>query len=61
MITSAENTAVECLSFVDLYALLGPDATGVTNWADASAAADEYRRDGHRPRRRATPRTPTPS
>ena len=41
VITSAENTAVECLSFVDLYALLGPDATGVSNWADASAAADE--------------------
>ena len=41
VITSAENTAVECLSFVDLYALLGPDATGVSNWADASAPADE--------------------
>jgi phosphate transport system substrate-binding protein len=41
VITSAENTAVECLSFVDLYALLGPDATGISNWADASAAADE--------------------
>jgi phosphate transport system substrate-binding protein len=40
-ITSVENTAVECLSFVDLYALLGPDATGISNWADASAAADE--------------------
>jgi phosphate transport system substrate-binding protein len=41
VITSVENTAVECLSFVDLYALLGPDAVGVNNWADASAAADE--------------------
>jgi phosphate transport system substrate-binding protein len=41
VITSAENDAVECLSFVDLYALLGPDATGISNWADASAAADE--------------------
>jgi phosphate transport system substrate-binding protein len=41
VITSAENDAVECLSFVDLYALLGPDATGVNNWADASATADE--------------------
>ena len=40
-ITSVENTAVECLSFVDLYALLGPDATGIGNWADASASADE--------------------
>ncbi len=41
VITSAQNDAVECLSFVDLYALLGPDATGVNNWADASATADE--------------------
>ena len=41
VITSVENDAVECLSFVDLYALLGPDATGVNNWADASASADE--------------------
>jgi phosphate transport system substrate-binding protein len=41
VITSAEN-AIECLSFVDLYALLGPDATGVTNWADASELADGY-------------------
>lgn len=41
VITSAENDAIECLSFVDLYALLGPDATGVGNWADVSEAADE--------------------
>ncbi len=41
VVTSAENDAVECLSFVDLYALLGPDATGIGNWADASAAGDE--------------------
>jgi len=41
VITAAENTAVECLSFVDLYALLGPDAVGVSNWTDASASADE--------------------
>ena len=41
VITSVENAAVECLSFVDLWALLGPDATGVGNWADASATADE--------------------
>ena len=41
VITSAENDAIECLSFVDLYALLGPDATGINNWADATAPADE--------------------
>ncbi|MEX1106557.1 MAG: substrate-binding domain-containing protein [Ilumatobacteraceae bacterium] len=41
-ITSVENTAIECLSFVDLYALLGPDATGINNWADATELADGY-------------------
>jgi phosphate transport system substrate-binding protein len=41
VITSVENTDVECLSFVDLYALLGPDATGVDNWSGATASADE--------------------
>lgn len=41
-ITSVENTAIECVSFVDLYALLGPDSTGINNWADASSLADGY-------------------
>jgi phosphate transport system substrate-binding protein len=41
VITSAENDAVECLSFVDLWALLGPDSTGINNWADANELADE--------------------
>ena len=41
VITSAKNTAVECLSFTDLWALLGPDATGRNNWKDASDAAVE--------------------
>ena len=41
VITAAQDEAITCLSFVDLYALLGPDATGISNWADASASADE--------------------
>jgi phosphate transport system substrate-binding protein len=41
VLTSTENDAVECLSFVDLYALLGPDATSRNNWSDATAQADE--------------------
>ncbi len=41
VLTSPENTAVECLSFVDMYALLGPDATGRNNWSDATAQANE--------------------
>ena len=32
---------MECLSFVDLWALLGPDSTGINNWSDASSIADE--------------------
>jgi phosphate transport system substrate-binding protein len=42
VITSAENSEIDCLSFVDLYALLGPDAVGIGNWSDATALADEY-------------------
>jgi phosphate transport system substrate-binding protein len=40
VITSAENTSVECLSFADLYALLGPEATG-SDWSDADELAAE--------------------
>jgi phosphate transport system substrate-binding protein len=42
VITAAENTTIECLSFVDLYALIGPDAIGITNWSDATELADGY-------------------
>jgi len=41
VITSAKNTAVECVSFADLWVLLGPDATGRNNWSDADEAAAE--------------------
>ncbi len=40
VITSPEN-ALECLSFADLYALIGPESEGVDNWADARALAAE--------------------
>jgi phosphate transport system substrate-binding protein len=43
VITSAKNTAVECVSFADLWVLLGPDATGRNNWSDANDAAEELR------------------
>jgi len=42
VITSVENEAIGCLSFVDLYALLGMEATGFGNWSDATANADEF-------------------
>jgi phosphate transport system substrate-binding protein len=41
VITSAANGAFECLSFADLYALVGPESTGFDNWADAQALATE--------------------
>ena len=41
VLTSATNTAVTCLSFADLYALIGPESTGFANWTDAQALATE--------------------
>ncbi|HLG01539.1 MAG TPA: substrate-binding domain-containing protein, partial [Acidimicrobiia bacterium] len=40
VITSPDNKAVECLSFLDLYALLGPEAEGST-WSDADDLAGD--------------------
>jgi phosphate transport system substrate-binding protein len=36
VITSTQNSAVECLSFPDLYALLGPESQGFRRWSDAN-------------------------
>jgi phosphate transport system substrate-binding protein len=42
VITSALNDQVDCVSFIDLWALLGPEAGGNgTNWTDAEALAQE--------------------
>jgi phosphate transport system substrate-binding protein len=41
VITSPENDAVDCLSFTDIWALLGPDAEGFANWSDADDLAQE--------------------
>lgn len=43
VITSVNNNAVECVSFSDLWALLGPDATGRNSWSDANDAAAELK------------------
>jgi phosphate transport system substrate-binding protein len=32
---------VECLSFADMYALVGPESEGFTSWSDAQALATE--------------------
>lgn len=39
VITSTDNTAVDCLTFADLYALVGPESTGFRSWTDADALA----------------------
>ena len=41
VMTNPNNSTVECLSFADLYALIGPEAQGTSTWADASAIATE--------------------
>ena len=41
VMTSPSNTAITCLSFPDLYALIGPESTGFAKWSDAAALAKE--------------------
>ena len=41
VVTSAENTDVTCLSFLDLYALLGPESEGFGSWSGANDLAAE--------------------
>ena len=41
VLTSTNNTAIACLSFPDLYALIGPESTGFAKWSDAAAIAKE--------------------
>ena len=40
VMTHPDNT-VECVTFGDLYALIGPESQGVNNWADGQALASE--------------------
>ncbi len=41
VLTSPENTSVECLSFADLYALLGIESEGFDSWSDAQQIASD--------------------
>lgn len=41
VLTSTANDAVDCLTFADLYALLGPEAEGVGRWDEAELLAHE--------------------
>lgn len=39
--SSAAGGPPECLSFADIYALVGPESESVANWSDAAAIAGE--------------------
>ena len=41
VLTASADTGVTCLSFADLYALIGPESTGFAKWSDAQALAKE--------------------
>jgi phosphate transport system substrate-binding protein len=41
VLTNPANDGIECVSFADLYALVGPEAQGFDNWSDAQAIATE--------------------
>ena len=41
VITSPANDAATCLSFLDLYGLLGPESQGFAKWSDADTLASE--------------------
>ena len=45
VITSHDNADATCLSFGDLYALLGPESLGFETWSDADALAAEVGSD----------------
>jgi phosphate transport system substrate-binding protein len=49
IITAAGNDAISCLSFADLYALLGPESQGFDNWSDAQDLATELGSDTQLP------------
>ena len=49
VMTNASNELVECVSFADLYALTGPEATGYRSWADANSVSAELGGGGSLP------------
>ncbi|MGA9277302.1 substrate-binding domain-containing protein [Ilumatobacter sp.] len=49
VITNAANDAVECVSFEQIYGLVGPESTGVTNWSDANELIVEVGGEGDLP------------
>ena len=41
VMTSENNSAVDCVTFENLYGLVGPESDGVETWADANAIMGE--------------------
>ena len=41
VLTNSANDGVDCLTFADLYALVGPEAEGTESWAGAQGLATE--------------------
>jgi phosphate transport system substrate-binding protein len=41
VMTSPDNSGIECLSFADLYALIGPESQGFSTWSAAQPLATE--------------------
>ena len=41
ILTNPANDALTCVSFADLYAIVGPESTGFAKWSDGSAIAKE--------------------
>ena len=41
VMTSENNSAVECVTFENLYGLIGPESDDVESWADANAIAGD--------------------
>ena len=49
VITNSANEAVECVSFADIYGLVGPESVGFDSWADANAISAELGGAGELP------------
>ncbi len=49
VMTNPANDAVSCLSFADLYALVGPESIGFGSWADANPLSTELGGAGNLP------------
>ena len=49
VMTSPANEAIECLSFADMYALVGPESEGFDQWSDGSEIASALGSDTELP------------